>query len=100
MGEITVKLTSHAKERMSRRFNPPLEKKDIAEALQRGKVYPLHGGYYLEHKNVGLVLRSRLNSSFNFYIPTVLNLGRNRLRTKFDTLGRPRKRPFKKVIVF
>jgi len=99
MKEVTVKLTSHAKERMSKQFNPPLEKKDIAEALQKGKLYSSHGGYYLEHQNIGLFLKSRLNSSFDFYITTVLNLERNEFRAKFDA-PEPRKRPFKNVMVF
>jgi len=98
MEEVTVKLTCHAKERMSNRFNPPLVRKDIVEALQRGKMYPLRGGYYLEHRNIGLILKSRLNSSFDFYITTVLNLERNGFR-KFDA-PEPRKRPFKRVMVF
>lgn len=41
--EVSVKLTSHAKERMETRFKPALTVKDIANAVVKGKIYSLNG---------------------------------------------------------
>ena len=79
------------------RFNPPLKPEDIAEALLEGKMYPFAGGYYLEHRNVGLILKSRITAACHFYVVTVMNLDQGRF---FKAgLSPPKRFPFKSVVV-
>jgi hypothetical protein len=82
--EVSVKLTSHAKERMQDRFKPPLTLNDIKEAMVKGEVYSINGRHYIKHKNICLVLASRLASESDLHLVTVLNLNRNKLaKTRF-----------------
>jgi len=95
--EVTVKLTRHAKQRMKDRFNHhPLTKKDIAEALRKGRICRIPGGFYVKHGDVGLILKSRLTAEADFHVTTVLNLKNARRR---KTLTPFRKTPYKKVTV-
>ena len=93
--EVSVKLTSHAKERMQKRFKPALTLNDIAEALVKGKVYSLNGRHYIKYKNICLILASRLTSESNLQLVTVLDLNQNKLgKKRFTKTG---KLTFKKV---
>jgi hypothetical protein len=80
--EVSVKLTSHAKERMQDRFKPALTLNDIAEAVVKGKVYFLNGRHYIKYKNICLVLASRLTSESDLHLVTVLDLNRSKLGKK------------------
>jgi hypothetical protein len=80
--EVSVKLTSHAKERMQDRFKPPLTLNDITEAMVKGDVYSINGRHYIKYKNICLVLASRLTSESDFHIVTILDLKRNKLGKK------------------
>lgn len=93
--EVSVKLTSHAKEKMQERFKPPLTLNDIAEALAKGKFYSANGRHYIKYRNICLVLTSRLASESDFHLVTVLNLKRNKLGKRcFIKTEKP---PFKNV---
>jgi hypothetical protein len=92
--EVTVKLTAHARKRMEQRFKAP---PDIAEVLRNGKMCQVFGGFYIEHGNVGLILKSRLTSEADYYVATVFNLEREK---PAKTLMPLQKKPYRKVIVF
>jgi len=60
---------------MKDRFNHhPLTKRDIAEALRKGRMCRIPGGFYVKHGDVGLILKSRLTAEADFHVTTVLNL--------------------------
>jgi hypothetical protein len=94
--EVRVKLSPHARKRMEQRFKPPLTEKDIAEALRRGKMCQVFGGFYVKHGNVGLILKSRLTLEADYCVTTVFNLERVK---QAKTLRPLQKTPYKKVIV-
>lgn len=93
--EVSVKLTSHAKERMETRFKPALTVKDIVNAVVKGKIYSLNGRHYVKYKNICLVLASRLASESDLHLVTVLNLNRNKFAEK--CFIKPERLPFKRV---
>lgn len=95
--EATVKLTEHAKQRMRDRFSPPLKLEDVAEVLRKGKASFFGGGCYVKYGNIGLILKSSLNTKYDYYVITVLDLKRNRFYK--PALSPPGKSPFKNAVI-
>jgi hypothetical protein len=93
--EVSVKLSSHAKERMQDRFKPALTLNDIAEVLVKGKVYSLNGIHYIKYKKICLVLASRLASESDLHLVTVLDLNQKKIGKKCFT--KTEKSTFKRV---